>query len=59
MGVDTSAILAQIVINDHAVKNRIALAPMTRITATRDGRAAATMPRDDERFARGVFQWEQ
>ncbi|MDF3814342.1 NADH:flavin oxidoreductase [Rhodopseudomonas sp. BAL398] len=52
---DTSALFAPIVINGHTVKNRLSVAPMTRITATGDGRATETMTRYYERFARGGF----
>ena len=44
-----------IVINGHIVKNRLSVAPMTRISATQDGRATQTMTRHYERFARGGF----
>lgn len=55
MNIDTSALFAPVVINGHTVKNRLAVAPMTRITATEDGRATETMTRYYERFARGGF----
>ena len=55
MDIDTSALFAPIVINRHTVKNRLAVAPMTRISATEDGRASETMARYYERFARGGF----
>jgi len=55
MDIDTSALFAPIVINGHTVKNRISVAPMTRITATEDGRATEMMTRYYERFARGGF----
>jgi len=55
MDIDTSALFAPIVINGHTVKNRLSVAPMTRITATEDGRATETMTRYYERFARGSF----
>lgn len=55
MDIDTSALFAPIVINDRTVKNRLSVAPMTRITATQDGRATETMTRYYERFARGGF----
>jgi len=55
MDIDTSAIFAPIVINGHTVKNRLSVAPMTRISATPDGRATETMTRYYERFARGGF----
>ncbi|NPD66071.1 NADH:flavin oxidoreductase [Lichenicola cladoniae] len=53
--IDTSAIFAPTVINLHAVKNRLSVAPMTRISATQDGRATERMTRYYERFARGGF----
>jgi len=53
--IDTSALFAPHVINGHSVKNRLAVAPMTRITATLDGEATETMARYYERFARGGF----
>jgi 2,4-dienoyl-CoA reductase-like NADH-dependent reductase (Old Yellow Enzyme family) len=55
MDVDTSPLFAPIVINGHTVKNRLSVAPMTRITATQDGRATETMTRYYERFSRGGF----
>ena len=55
MDIDTSGLFAPIVINGHTVKNRVAVAPMTRISATQDGRATETMTRYYERFARGGF----
>jgi len=55
MDIDTSALFAPIVINGHTVTNRLSVAPMTRITATHDGRATETMTRYYERFARGGF----
>ncbi|MCW6512444.1 NADH:flavin oxidoreductase [Lichenifustis flavocetrariae] len=55
MDTDTSALFAPTVINGHTVKNRLSVAPMTRITATEDGRATETMTRYYERFARGGF----
>jgi len=36
MDIDTSALFAPIVINGHTVKNRLSVAPMTRITAPGD-----------------------
>lgn len=38
-----------------ATKNRLAVAPMTRVTATEDGEATERMTRYYERFARGGF----
>jgi 2,4-dienoyl-CoA reductase-like NADH-dependent reductase (Old Yellow Enzyme family) len=55
MDIDTSALFASIDINGRTVKNSLAVAPMTRITATVDGRATETMTRYYERFARGGF----
>jgi len=55
MDIDTSSLFAPIVINGHTVKNRLSVAPMTRVTATEDGRATETMTRYYERFARGGF----
>ncbi len=55
MDIDTSALFAPIVINGHSVKNRLAVAPMTRVSATEDGRPTETMTRYYERFARGGF----
>ena len=55
MNIDTSALFAPIVINGHTVTNRLSVAPMTRITATKDGRATEKMTRYYERFARGGF----
>jgi len=55
MNIDTSALFSPIVINGCTVKNRIAVAPMTRISATEDGRATQTMARYYERFSRGGF----
>ena len=55
MDIDTSALFAPIVINGRTVTNRLSVAPMTRITATHDGRATETMTRYYERFARGGF----
>ncbi|CCD98039.1 NADH:flavin oxidoreductase [Bradyrhizobium sp. STM 3809] len=55
MDIDTSALFAPIVINRRAAKNRLSVAPMTRISATQDGRATEAMTRYYERFARGGF----
>ncbi len=55
MDVESSALFAPIVINGHTVKNRLSVAPMTRITATRDGKATEIMTRYYARFARGGF----
>ena len=45
MDIDTSALFTPFVINGHTVKNRLSVAPMTRITATPEGRATETMSR--------------
>ncbi|QYE33815.1 NADH:flavin oxidoreductase [Polymorphobacter sp. PAMC 29334] len=55
MNVDTSALFAPIVIKGHTVANRFSVAPMTRISATEEGRATERMTRYYERFARGGF----
>ena len=55
MDIDTNALFAPIVINGHTVKNRLSVAPMTRISATEDGQATETMARYYERFAQGGF----
>lgn len=55
MNTDTSAIFAKSVINGHSVKNRLSVAPMTRISATEDGRATERMTTYYERFAQGGF----
>ncbi len=55
MDIDSTPLFAPIVINGHTMKNRLSVAPMTRITATEDGRATETMTRYYERFARGGF----
>jgi 2,4-dienoyl-CoA reductase-like NADH-dependent reductase (Old Yellow Enzyme family) len=55
MDIDTRALFTPIHINGHTVKNRLAVAPMTRISATEDGRATESMTHYYERFARGGF----
>jgi 2,4-dienoyl-CoA reductase-like NADH-dependent reductase (Old Yellow Enzyme family) len=55
LNIDTSALFSPIVINGHTVENRLTVAPMTRISATHDGRATERMARYYERFARGGF----
>jgi 2,4-dienoyl-CoA reductase-like NADH-dependent reductase (Old Yellow Enzyme family) len=56
MHADTEAFFAPIDINGHTVKNRrFGVAPMTRVSATEDGRATETISRYYERFARGGF----
>lgn len=55
MDSEAKALFTPIDINGRTAKNRLAVAPMTRITATQDGRATETMTRYYERFARGGF----
>jgi len=55
MDIDSSTLFTPIVINGRTVKNRLSVAPMTRVTATEDGRATEKMTRYYERFARGGF----
>ena len=55
MDIDTSPLFAPIIINGLTAGNRFCVAPMTRISATPDGRATETMTRYYERFARGGF----
>ncbi|MGN6122121.1 MAG: NADH:flavin oxidoreductase [Sphingomonas oligoaromativorans] len=52
---DSNRLLAPTDIIGHTIKNRLAVAPMTRVTATEDGRATETMSRYYERFSRGGF----
>lgn len=47
--------LSQIQLGSVSLKNRIAVAPMTRISATEDGRATEDMAHYYARFARGGF----
>ncbi len=55
MNIATSSLFTPIVINGRVIKNRLAVAPMTRVTATADGRATERMARYYERFASGGF----
>src|SRR3569832_124511 len=55
MNTDTSMLFTPVDLNGHTLKNRLSVAPMTRITATEDGRATQVMARYYERFARGGF----
>ena len=59
MDIDSSALFTQAVIIGRTVKNRLSVAPMTRISATQDGRATETMTRYYERFARGGLRDRQ
>jgi len=52
---DTSSLFTPTDIANLKIRNRFAVAPMTRVTATEDGRATETMARYYERFARGGF----
>lgn len=51
----TTSLFSPISLNRLSCKNRLAVAPMTRVTATEDGQATETMARYYERFARGGF----
>ena len=55
MSLDTSSLFSPFSINGKTVRNRWGVAPMTRVTATEDGRATDVMARYYERFARGGF----
>lgn len=55
MDIDAGALFAPIDIKGHKIRNRLSVAPMTRISATEDGRATETMTRYYKRFARGGF----
>jgi 2,4-dienoyl-CoA reductase-like NADH-dependent reductase (Old Yellow Enzyme family) len=48
-------ILTPVDIKHFAARNRLAVAPMTRVSASPEGLAGATMTRYYERFARGGF----
>jgi 2,4-dienoyl-CoA reductase-like NADH-dependent reductase (Old Yellow Enzyme family) len=50
-----SPLVTPIDIKGRALKNRLGVAPMTRVTATEDGLATETMAHYYERFARGGF----
>jgi 2,4-dienoyl-CoA reductase-like NADH-dependent reductase (Old Yellow Enzyme family) len=51
----TALLFTSIEIDGVSCKNRLAVAPMSRVTATEDGRATETMSRYYERFSRGGF----
>jgi 2,4-dienoyl-CoA reductase-like NADH-dependent reductase (Old Yellow Enzyme family) len=51
----TELLFTSIEIAGVSCKNRLAVAPMSRVTATEDGRATETMSRYYERFSRGGF----
>ena len=50
-----TSILSPTDLKDRRIRNRLAVAPMTRVTATEDGSATETMTRYYERFALGGF----
>ncbi|WEK29369.1 MAG: NADH:flavin oxidoreductase [Candidatus Pseudomonas phytovorans] len=50
-----AAILTPYDINRLTLRNRLAVAPMTRVSATQDGKATDAMARYYERFAKGGF----
>lgn len=52
---DMEALFTSYVINGRDIKNRLAVAPMTRISAFEDGRATDRMAAYYARFARGGF----
>lgn len=52
---DTSMLFTETTIGKLTLKNRIAVAPMTRVSATDDGRPTEDMVRYYARFARGGF----
>lgn len=52
---EQQALLSPVTLAGRTLKNRLGVAPMTRVTATEDGRATETMTRYYERFARGGF----
>lgn len=52
---DTSMLFTETTIGKLKLKNRIAVAPMTRVSATEDGRPTEDMVRYYARFARGGF----
>jgi 2,4-dienoyl-CoA reductase-like NADH-dependent reductase (Old Yellow Enzyme family) len=55
MTTDTTSLFSSIDINNLISRNRLAVAPMSRVTATEDGQANERMARYYERFARGGF----
>lgn len=55
MKIPDSQILSPTDINPIKLKNRLAVAPMTRVSATESGNATTTMARYYERFAKGGF----
>jgi 2,4-dienoyl-CoA reductase-like NADH-dependent reductase (Old Yellow Enzyme family) len=55
MSTDAAPFFTKTDINGLSLRNRFAVAPMTRVSATRDGAATETMKCYYERFARGGF----
>lgn len=55
MSVEDTRLLTVTDILGRTVKNRLGVAPMTRVTATEESQAIDTMARYYERFARGGF----
>jgi 2,4-dienoyl-CoA reductase-like NADH-dependent reductase (Old Yellow Enzyme family) len=55
MTTSATSLFSPISLNRLSCKNRLAVAPMTRVTATEDGQATETMARYYERFAHGGF----
>lgn len=55
MSTDAAGLFTATDINGITLRNRLAVAPMTRVSATEDGTATETMARYYERFARGGF----
>ncbi|PWL16345.1 NADH:flavin oxidoreductase [Falsochrobactrum shanghaiense] len=55
MSTNASAFFTQTDINTLTLHNRLAVAPMTRVSAAKDGTATAAMQRYYERFAMGGF----
>ncbi|MEE7456811.1 NADH:flavin oxidoreductase [Methylorubrum populi] len=55
MSANTDSLFTATDINGVSLRNRLAVAPMTRVSADEDGTATETMARYYERFARGGF----
>ncbi len=55
MGTSAHSLFSGTVINGLSLRNRFAVAPMTRVSATEDGTATERMASYYERFARGGF----
>lgn len=55
MSLNANRLFTETDISGLALRNRFAVAPMTRVSATEDGAATKTMARYYERFARGGF----